>query len=473
MPYVDPRSRGRKHARHALERGTAVSPPPVHPQPQLGMAPHVHLENVGAALRELVDGVLRIGWRRLDRMLVNHPIASRPERERKDRHDRRARSQRERCERRRRGRRTVEEVDVHGVAALDVLIDQQRNALAGVQHAHHSPDRALPIDHGIAGTLPDLLERNVQARVVERASQHTDWLQSQRVRDGMQLPETEVARHEEHALAVRVRGAHALLALELDARQHRLRREGAELQHGEQQAAEMREGRSHDGTLLRGRSRGKRGGDVALGHAPVRPVEGVKRQTQQRPRRSHERPASRERWRPGRGRSGTRGGQRRDDQVFRSVSHGRAAREPRRAAMRRIPVPARCWRSAAQRPPPAFRGRLQPDAPHPSRSSARWTRAARFARRRESLQVAVGEPMMIGKPDRADDVPAGGCEVREKPLRACDASGGEDPAAVRHDDGIARIDSCAAARSCASTRKQVDDAERASDALRRRSRSPP
>src|SRR6476661_688085 len=35
-----------------------ITPPPVHPQPQLRMAAHVHLENVGAPLRELAHRIL-------------------------------------------------------------------------------------------------------------------------------------------------------------------------------------------------------------------------------------------------------------------------------------------------------------------------------------------------------------------------------------------------------------------------------
>ena len=41
-----------------------------------GMAPDVHLEHVGAPLRELAHRVGMIGGRRLDRVLVDHPIAA-------------------------------------------------------------------------------------------------------------------------------------------------------------------------------------------------------------------------------------------------------------------------------------------------------------------------------------------------------------------------------------------------------------
>ena len=56
--------------------GPRVAPAPVHPQPELRMTPHVHLEHVRAALRELANRLVAVGARRLDRMLVDHPIAA-------------------------------------------------------------------------------------------------------------------------------------------------------------------------------------------------------------------------------------------------------------------------------------------------------------------------------------------------------------------------------------------------------------
>src|SRR5688500_17667225 len=43
--------------RRAGERRIAVAPAAMHPQPELGMTPYVHLEHVGAALGELADRV--------------------------------------------------------------------------------------------------------------------------------------------------------------------------------------------------------------------------------------------------------------------------------------------------------------------------------------------------------------------------------------------------------------------------------
>src|SRR4029450_4180343 len=38
-----------------------IAPAPVHPQPSCRMPPHVHLEHVGAALREVANRIGRIG----------------------------------------------------------------------------------------------------------------------------------------------------------------------------------------------------------------------------------------------------------------------------------------------------------------------------------------------------------------------------------------------------------------------------
>src|SRR3954467_8350018 len=54
----------------------AVAPPPVHPQPQLGIPPHIHLEHVGASLREFPDRLRRVVTRGLDWVVVDEPIPS-------------------------------------------------------------------------------------------------------------------------------------------------------------------------------------------------------------------------------------------------------------------------------------------------------------------------------------------------------------------------------------------------------------
>jgi hypothetical protein len=77
--------------------------------------------------------------------------------------------------------------------------------------------------------------------VVEGAGQQPIGLEQQRVRDGVQLPEAEVPRNEQHALALPVREADAVLAVHLDAGKHLLPRERAELQRLERLRDEMRE----------------------------------------------------------------------------------------------------------------------------------------------------------------------------------------------------------------------------------------
>ena len=81
----------------------------MHPQPQLGLAPHVHLEHVGAALRELAHRVGGARRRRFDRVLVDQAEAAVRQRHGEDRHHRRAGAQRERRQRRGRRRGPLEE----------------------------------------------------------------------------------------------------------------------------------------------------------------------------------------------------------------------------------------------------------------------------------------------------------------------------------------------------------------------------
>ena len=105
-------------------------------------------------------------------MLVDHTIASAAERQREHRHHRRAGPQRQRRHRRRRRGRALEEIDIDRIAAHDVLIDQNGDAVPGLQHPHHPADRAPAVDHGVARALPDPLEQIVEMRVVERPGQH-------------------------------------------------------------------------------------------------------------------------------------------------------------------------------------------------------------------------------------------------------------------------------------------------------------
>src|SRR6185369_2910950 len=98
-----------------------IAPPPVHPQPECGMPPHVHLEHVGAALREVANGIRRIGSRRIDGMLVDETVASSRQRQREDRYDRCPCTQCERGKRRRGRRGTTKKIDVDGVGCMQML----------------------------------------------------------------------------------------------------------------------------------------------------------------------------------------------------------------------------------------------------------------------------------------------------------------------------------------------------------------
>ena len=56
----------------------------MHPEPQLGVPSHVHLEDACAALSEFTDRVLRFLLWRLDRVFVNHPIPAAGQGKRKE-----------------------------------------------------------------------------------------------------------------------------------------------------------------------------------------------------------------------------------------------------------------------------------------------------------------------------------------------------------------------------------------------------
>jgi hypothetical protein len=60
------------------------------------MPPHVHLEDVRTALREFTNTVFGALRRRLDRVLIDHPIPPAAEGQREQRDDRRTGPQRER-----------------------------------------------------------------------------------------------------------------------------------------------------------------------------------------------------------------------------------------------------------------------------------------------------------------------------------------------------------------------------------------
>ena len=138
-------------------------------------------------------------------MLVDHTIPSAADRQREDRHDRRAGPECERGDGRGRRRRPLEEIHIDRVAGQNVLVDEHGDAQSPLEHPHHSPNCALPVDDGVTGALANLLEERVEIGVVERSGEHADRLDPQGVDDGVQLPEAEVAGEEEHALSVRVR----------------------------------------------------------------------------------------------------------------------------------------------------------------------------------------------------------------------------------------------------------------------------
>src|SRR5207245_527871 len=126
-------------------------------------------------------------------------------------------------------------------------------------------DRALPVDDRVAGLLSNRFEQPVQPLIIERACEHANRLDAAGVRDRVQLPEAEVAGEEQHALALRVGVTRALLAVELDAVEHRLARSRAELQQLEQQPPEMLERPPRDRAPLGLGAGGERDREISLG----------------------------------------------------------------------------------------------------------------------------------------------------------------------------------------------------------------
>ena len=162
------------------------------------------------------------------------------------------------------------------VARDDVLIDQNRNALTSVERPHHATDRAFAVDDRVPRALPDLFEQIVDVGVVERPGQNGNRLEEHPVRDGMQLPETEMPSDEEDAPALRVRGAHVLRAGDIDERQHPVLRKSAELEELEEQASEMDERRARNGGPFDRRARGKCGCEVLQRDSAMSSIDEVR-----------------------------------------------------------------------------------------------------------------------------------------------------------------------------------------------------
>ncbi len=192
-----------------------------------------------------------------------------------------------------------------------MLIDEHGDALPCLKRSHHAPNRALTVDHGIAGALPHLLEQLIEIGVVERTGQQPDRFDLKRVHHRVQLPESKVAGDEQDAFALCVGESRALFPVEFDTRQHLLARQRAELEQLEQQTAEMGERRTRDDPAFGRRTRRKGGRQVALGDPPVRTIDRIKRNPERRSARAHDRVRH----------HADEGDERPYDQVLETVSH--------------------------------------------------------------------------------------------------------------------------------------------------------
>jgi hypothetical protein len=121
----------------------------------------------------------------------------------------------------------------------------------------------------------------VQLRVVERPRHDGHRLELQRMRQGLLLPESEMAGAEQNALALRERQPHALLAFPFHERQLHVARQRRVLQQFEQQAPEMLEHRFRDGPALFLRSLGKGDLQVCDGNPAMYPIGQIEQQPEE------------------------------------------------------------------------------------------------------------------------------------------------------------------------------------------------
>ena len=108
---------------------------------------------------------------------------------------------------------------MNGVTALDVLIDQDAHALALLQHAHRPAQRALPVDDAVARACASA--RAAGAGPGCRGARHHGIGAASGRAPAPAVPSSRSAPVTNSTpRPCGVRQAHALLAFELDARQH-------------------------------------------------------------------------------------------------------------------------------------------------------------------------------------------------------------------------------------------------------------
>ena len=285
-------------------------------------------------------------------------------------------------------------------------------------------------------------------RVVERAREHADRLEQQRVRDGVQFPESEMARDEEHALALPVGEPHAILAVAPRRARASARGESVlnfSVSNGLRD--EMRERRADDRAALGGRTRRKRRGQVGVGDAAARAVDRVPREAERARRRA---------------RSATRASRRQSPRAparrrirasvsLRSSRQPQTFEEPRPELIGRLD--GRRERDGGDRQIRQIAGR----EPHRvlvgrqhDRGRGRSWRPRRSARRR------ARELMMIAKRHacRRRAIPPAVRSEKNRSGRAMPAVANTREC-LGHDDGVAGLAPCAAARAGASRERRA------------------
>ena len=226
-----------------------------------------------------------------------------------------------------------------------------------------------------------------------------------------------MAGEEQHALALRVSGAGAFLAVELDAAAHLVRAERAEPQELEQQPAEVHEHRARDLPSLGGRPLRERGCQIRIGDAAMHPVHGIERQAE---RRTH-RPDDRVWQHPHEAAQG------KDRQVLGTVSHALGLSRARASAMRPVSQDAKSVAGST----PTFSGSTATRNGHGRWISSRirsfsvvMTISAAVSRslRRNPIDVGARKRVVIAERHGTRDVQALGANVRFEPGRTGDAA---------------------------------------------------
>ena len=257
----------------------------MHPEPELRVAAHVHLQHVRTPLGQRLDRIGALRVRHVNRRLVDHPVAPARQREREDGNHRHTGAQRQRRNGRRRDGRPVEELDGDRAPILHVLVDHHPDRPVLEQRPEQTTHRALAGNDAGADTGAHTLDHRLEERVVEGARDHQDRPEPGRMHHDLQLPEPEVTGVEHHPPPRRQRLLDPLRPLELHQIHHLLRAHRVEPQQVEHVTPEVREGAANNRPALVVGAHRECGPDVGHGDLPSPPVHTIEQRAQPGTRR--------------------------------------------------------------------------------------------------------------------------------------------------------------------------------------------